>query len=419
MAQTTETQHTACGGAIIKPWKVVDIDREYGGCWLVAGDLTGDGVPELVSAQNYNENDVHYTSAVAAQRLDGSVLWRWGDPTVGRRKLHHDVACQIHDWDGNGCNDVIVAADEYLIELDGATGQEKRRIPIPAQASDCVVFADFSGVGRKTDVLVKTRYGQIWAYNQAGNLLWTVEMPGGYKTAHQPEPIDINGDGRDELMAGYAMLNPNGSVRWVFESQVTDLSRGHLDTMRVLRAGENPEDYRLVITCCGAENIAMLDGCGKAVWELPGKHFESLDIGHFIPGMPGLQIAVDIDHVPWGESYIWLLDEGGKQVGEFKTVYSRTHRAIKWDKSGLDRLAVGQPHAFYDAQGNVTAIFEMDGRDYSVQGSQGIKAIVGDMTGNGRPDLIIATDDTAFIYQNTEGPVVGGPVGTGLNFTWY
>ena len=100
--------------------------------------------------------------------------------TVGRTKLHHDVACQIYDWDGDGRNEVVLATAGFLIELDGSTGVERRRFPLPKDATDCLVFANLSGGPRATDVLVKTRYTQIWAFNREGRQLWTVENPGGY-----------------------------------------------------------------------------------------------------------------------------------------------------------------------------------------------------------------------------------------------
>ena len=169
---------------LILPWKVVPLDPDYGGLWVVAGDLDGDGIPELVSAENVNVEDVHYTSAAVAQKLDGSVLWRWGVPDAGRKKWHHDVACQIHDLDGDGANDVVLATDGYVVALDGRTGREKSRFAIPAEASDCIVFCDLEGKGRPEDVLVKDRYRRIWAYNRAGECLWNVTEPGGYRTAH-------------------------------------------------------------------------------------------------------------------------------------------------------------------------------------------------------------------------------------------
>jgi len=189
---------------LVKPWKTIALDPDYSGAWVVAGDLTGDGTVEIVSARNVDANDVHYTSAVVAQRMDGSVLWRWGNPAVGRRELHHDVPCQIHDWDGDGRNEVVLCTRGFLVELDGATGVEKRRFSLPEDATDCLVFANLSGGPRPPEVLVKTRYTRIWAFDYHGHPLWSVNHPGGYRTAHQPVPVDLDGDGRQEIMAGYA-----------------------------------------------------------------------------------------------------------------------------------------------------------------------------------------------------------------------
>ena len=50
---------------VIQPWKTIEIDPEYGGQWIVTGDIDGDGEIEIVSARNVNLNDVHYTSAVS------------------------------------------------------------------------------------------------------------------------------------------------------------------------------------------------------------------------------------------------------------------------------------------------------------------------------------------------------------------
>ena len=63
------------------------------------------------------------------------------------------------------------------------------------------------------------------------------------------------------------MLNADGSVRWTFQSSRIDLKRGHLDCIRLLRRGDKLEDVRLVLTLCGANGIAMVDGNGKTIWE--------------------------------------------------------------------------------------------------------------------------------------------------------
>jgi len=125
------------------------------------------------------------------QKLDGRVLWTLGDPTIGRRNLHHDVACQLHDWDHDGKLEVIVAGDGFIAELDGETGKERRRFAIPQDASDCITFADLAGRGWPQDVLVKTRYSQIWAYGPTGETALDGRTARGAKTAHQPVPLDL------------------------------------------------------------------------------------------------------------------------------------------------------------------------------------------------------------------------------------
>jgi hypothetical protein len=405
----------------IEPWKVVSLDAEYGGQWVVAGDVDGDGQVEIVSAENVNENDVHYTSTAAAQELDGSVLWRWGNPATGRKNWHHDVACQIHDWDGDGRNEVVLCTKGFLVELDGATGRERRRIDIADDATDCLVFCNLSGGRRPSDVLVKNRYHQIWAYGHAGNLLWTVKDPGDYRTAHQPRPIDIDGDGRDEIMAGYAMLNADGSVRWVFKSKSVEQARGHLDCCRVVRQGEKPEDFRLVLTCCGANNVALVDGTGRILWEVAGHHFESVDVGRVFAGVGGRQLVVDIDHQPLGNSPLWVLDEKGKLLGRIVTDYSRHHCLLDWTGDGVNEILVAHNGCIYDHHGRRIGVFAVPEGGPVGTGKGERSMLIGDMTGDGVRDVMIATTETVYIFKNVKGLKLDGPVrlGTERNFTLY
>lgn len=405
----------------IQPWKTIALEADFGGQWLVAGDVDGDGAVDIVSAENFNEGDVHFTSAVAAQRLDGSTIWTWGRPEIGRKTWHHDVACQIIDWDGDGRNEVVVCDESDIVEIDGATGAEKRRIPIEKGATDCIVFCDLAGKGRASDVLVKDRYENIWAYNQAGELLWHVNLPGGYRTAHQPRPMDIDGDGRDEIMAGFAMLNYDGSVRWVYESKTTDLHRGHLDCARVLKAGDTLDDVRIALTCCGANNIAVVDGRGRPIWEYAGHHFESLQLADIVPGHPGPQILVDIDHRPPGEGPLWVFDAEGNRLGQIMTRYARHHRLVDWTGDGFAEILNGDNRAIYNASGARIATLAIPGMRREDEPSFEMSILLGDCDGDGRQDAILVTPDRAFIYRNESGarPEIPPPAGTEPNVTLY
>jgi hypothetical protein len=405
------------GVPAVKPWKIVPLDSEYGGQWVVAADLDADGKVEFVACENHNAGDVHYTSTAVAHDLEGTVLWRWGDPDVGRKEWHHDVACQIHDWDGDGAVEVILATRGALVELNGQTGREKRRIRIPDEATDCITFADLTGRGRPTDVLVKDRYHNIYAHGYSGKLLWHVRDPGGYRTAHQPRPMDLDGDGRDEVAAGYAMLNADGSIRWTVESSQVDLKRGHLDCIRWVRRGERLEDVRLVLTFCGANGIAMIDGNGKTIWERTGSHFESIDIGRVIADRPGPQILVDIDHQPFGKGTLCLFDEYGVLLGRINTDYARHHHLLDWTGDGLDEIFNAHSGAVYDGKGR--RIATLTAPPAANRGERSL--LVGDFTGDGIPDVALVTTTTLYLFRNENGrkPPTAAGLGTELNLTLY
>ena len=409
-------------GRLIQPWKIVALEKDHGGRWVVAGDLDGDGQAEIVSAENFNAGDVHYTSAVAAQKLDGTVLWTWGDPAIGRKEWHHDVACQIADLDLDGRNEVIVATKGFVVRIDGKTGQDIGRFAIEEEATDCIVVCNLRGNPGPQDLLVKDRYRRIWAYDAQGNLLWTVTDPGGHRTAHQPVPLDIDGDGRDEIMAGYAMLNHDGSLRWVATSRSIDLRRGHLDCMRILRRGQRPQDWRLVLTCCGANGLLVIDGEGRTLWERTGHHFESIKIGRVFGDIPGPQIVVDIDHRPFGDSPLWILDDQGALHARITTDYSRHHALLDWTGDGLDEIVVAYDGEIYDHRGRRIATLAVPGAHKG--GRQPVEQqsiLLGDMDGDGVPDVLIVTNTAVTIYRNENGarPKRSVPLGTGPNVTLY
>ena len=405
---------------IVKPWRKVRIDPEYGGKFILAGDVDGDREVEIVAARNVNVRDDHHTSAVSVQNLDGSVLWRWGDPTIGRRDLHHDVACQIHDIDADGKPEVIVAADKEIVILEGATGKVKSRFPIPEKASDCVVFADLKGRGHRAEILVKTRYTQIWAYTASGELLWTVKKPGGYRTAHQPYPVDLDGDGREEILAGYAALNPDGSLRWTFELQAGKKNGGHADCWRVVRLAKDPKDTRLIMTMCSGDALVMTDGTGKIVWNRTGHHYESVDAGDIRPDIPGKELVVDIDHLRVPEKPLCVFSESGKCVGRYITDRTRHHALLDWNADGLQEIGSALTRRLFDGSGNrvVTFAIPEDEKAYDIQG--------GDFTGDGNDDAFVVTvkgdDFFAYIFTRKSPPPVSErvtPTGSGGNFTFY
>jgi len=392
---------------VVHPWKTIQLDPGYRGGWLVAGDLTGDGIAEIVSAKNgVPANDVHFTSSVVVHRLDGSVLWKWGNPD-SRNAIHHDVACQVYDIDNDGNNEVIVAADKRVVIFNGATGKLLRQFPIPANASDCITFCNISGRSYPSDMLVKTRYEQIWAYQLDGRQLWSVKNPGGYRTSHQPFAIDLDNDGYDEVIAGFAALNHDGSLRWKLPEAIC--KTGHADSIRLYHDSKDPADKRILLTHCGGNRLDMLDGNGKNCWSATGIHFESVFFGELDKDIPGQEIVVDIAHQTWGKAPLIILDAKGHLIGRYMTMRSRQHRLIDWFGTGEDLIFCGQTRALLDAKGNKCARFETPlppgAETPDKKETPSYMIHLADVTCNGRPDIIVSTvpGTAVWIYRNDKG----------------
>ena len=409
---------------LLYPDAGITFDPGFSGQWLVAGDLDGDGEAELVTARNTAQS----VTAMSAYKLDGTLMWTWGAEGAGDTLRTYDVPVQIYDIDGDGRNEVLYSTDGFLIVAEGVSGRERARFPLSEEleAADCITFARLSGTERTSDIIVKTRYTRIWAYTMDWSLLWEWAPPEGWLTCHHPTPVDIDSDGRDEIMAGYTMLDPDGRELWTYTSSQVDLALGHLDCCCVAQQGDSPEEVRLAVTACGANHLALLDGTGRTLWEMSGHHFESVDVGRIREASPTWDLVVDIDHRQHGDSPTWLISAAGEHIGTYTTNYSRFHPLVDIDSDGLQEIILAHARSVCDGQGIQQACFAPDADFQRVahrreqSGDPGPFALVGDMTGNGTRDIIIHTDQKALLYKNPH-PVPGEQpeIGSGINFTLY
>ena len=138
------------------------------------GDLDGDGRLDFLIVENmpfFNSNYDQITCLTAIDQ-DGHQLWQSGKPDPENAWLSYDVAVQIHDLDGDGKSEVVLAQGPWIRVLEGKTGKEKARYPVPSPEImpeetswleyrhyyrrdllpylnvDCISFADLRGTGR-------------------------------------------------------------------------------------------------------------------------------------------------------------------------------------------------------------------------------------------------------------------------------
>ncbi len=250
-AALSEFQVFAPGGApenieYVEPDLRVELDPDYQSRWVCVNDVDNDGELEYISARIYDDplfSGNHDCASIAVQEADGTILWKWGDPAKGSKALGSDLPCQVHDLENDGQLEVVAATSEYLYIFNAATGEVKNRYKMPMSeytagswASDTIIFADISGNGYPSDIMVKTRYTEVWAYTKDWKPIWYTCMPEGLKVGHYPQPIDIDNDGHDEVIVGYACIDDDGSVLWSMKEDDYPgyISRGHKDSLEVV-----------------------------------------------------------------------------------------------------------------------------------------------------------------------------------------
>ncbi len=406
---------------IVQPWRTIDLKDDYCGQWVVAGDLDGDGEIEIVSAKNVTtgdkpETDYHYTSAICAKKLDGSILWQWGNPEIGRKSYHHDLACQIYDWNGDGRNEVVIASEKSLIIFDGKTGKIIKDYLLPHTATDCIIACNLTGGTKPMDFILKDRYLQIWGMDSTGRILWkTDEKPYGYHVGHRPLPVDIDGDGKDEIFCGFFMLNSDGSLRWKISGNRNEPHRYlHMDSQVIVRKGKTPEEWLFAFTYCVGNGVGIVNGLGEIQKEALGFHYESIDAGSVFPAIATPQFVIDVDHTAPSEAIVVVLDANLELLGRLNIDYGRYHALVDWDGDGYDDIIMGDNKAIYNYKGEKICTFQMDGPGRLLQ--------TADIDGDKVKDLLLVNKniDKVYIFKNSQGkPSEDCELGTGKNFTLY
>lgn len=386
---TIETRNCA-------PLATLNIEAAGPRCKLLLGDLNGDGRMELLLVQPDNRQDVRYiphqVQCLTAYDLTGKLLWQTGKPDAGAGSQGSDYPAQIYDIDGDGKLEVLCVMDGRFHILDGSTGAVKAVHELPgAEAHDCIIIANLTGKDRPSDIILKDRYHKLWALDNQFSLLWAHEGNPG----HFPWVYDLNGDGYDEVMAGYDLLDHNGKVQWSCQ----DLD-DHADCIWV--GDVNGDGLPEVVV--GGSVTVMYDRNGKELWRYAGSiESQHIALGKFCPELPGLQVA-GLDRMVreddgkglQGRDALFLLDCEGKEIWkeDRKTPGWLTiaETLSNWETGAPDyilafRRGGGVYPSLYDGNMNVVAAFPKEG--YVVHG---------DLLGTGSELVVVYTDTEAVVY---------------------
>ena len=374
------------------------------------GDLDGDQRLDFLIVQNmpFFGSNYNQITCMTALDNDGKILWQYGKPDQDHAWLSYDVAVQIHDLDGDGMNEVLMAQGEWIKVLEGKTGIEKSRHKVPSSEIlpgetswqeykhyyrrdllpylnvDCFSFCDLRGTGRANDVIIKDRHTRLWAYTNDFRLLWTASA----NLGHFPFFHDGNKDGKDEVYIGYTKFDPSGRIVWSLDSLLGE----HSDGVCVGDFTLTGKPDRVFIG--GSDDGALLiDDNGKILKHHRVGHSQTPSVGQFRPDLPGLEFC-NINF--WGEpGMITLYDCNGDEITKFELIHSGSPvQPVNWRGDGTEFIFLTPDHSeggLVDGWGRRVVMFPDDGHP-------DLAWMVHDLTGDPRDELIVWDLESIWIY---------------------
>ncbi len=381
-------------------WRRIETPEFGTGRHVRFGDVNGDGRMEILFAQHthmLNGGDFCMLSCLTMMDLDGNILWQWGEPDRGRGVVPSDMAVQIHDVNGDGKAEVVCCRNFEICILDGATGELIHSAPTPEPGpmatwlkeddlfripGDCVSFADLRGIGRRGDIMVKDRYSNVTAYDENLNRLWRFHG----NTGHFPAPADIDGDGRDEVMIGYTMVDDDGTALWRIE--VAD----HQDAIAIAPI-DPARGEPLIALACGEGGTVVCDTKGHVLWRDLTGHVQRLTAARVREDAPGLQI---ITKTFWGNpDIICVYDAKGNMLDTMELPGGGAVLSpVNW---------TGRPPELLLTSGSLRLGGLLDGRlrrvvEFPDDGHPTLCAEALDLTGDARDEIVLWDQDELWIY---------------------
>ena len=373
------------------------------------GDLDGDGRLDILIAQQTRHGPADGFSEVGcltAMTLDGKILWQNGTPDSWNTVLTNDVAVQIHDLYGDGHNEVVYCRDFELVVADGATGKTIAKVPMPQAPldpikrtrrfervlGDAIYFCDLEGKGRPSDIIVKDRYRNIWAYDEHLKPLWHLTL----NTGHYPFAFDVDGDGKDELMVGYSLLNHDGKVLWSHEGEIQD----HADGVAILRFKDGTEP-RLI---CNAsdEGLFFADLKGRILRRYQLGHAQNVSVADYRPDLPGLEsLCITF----WGnQGIVHMFNADGETYKVFEPSNQGSMLCpVNWTgRPGEYWMLSAEPVSggLFDGWGRRVVRFPADGHP-------DLCCAALDLTGDCRDEIVVWDPYEIWIYTQSDSPKSG------------
>lgn len=293
---------------------------DHGGEELFLADLDGDGhlemlwlhSPGIFKSRLYRERfgdryrllddqDPDLFHLTATDR-EGRVLWRHGDPpaTLAAREtgtaapyFAHatDRLLTVGDLDGDGRLWILALDRDGLRVIDPRDGSLRTRVELPADNYGVVGLAKGPEGRRVVVVSVMDAGEEAWGYGNPTLFLdpraldqgglgdaRPVAHPG---SGHALPILDLDGDGRDEILLGYQLVDLDGEVVWTADGlgdDDVDPDEQHVDDVAVFA-----DETGVHFAVAGSDRLYWIDADGRVVWSLREHHPQACVVARLGP----------------------------------------------------------------------------------------------------------------------------------------
>lgn len=378
----------------------IDLTPHGGGSLITFGRFGSGASNDLLLQTNDGNQPV-----LMALTFRGELIWR-------RAQKGLVQAIKTHDVDGSGTELIAGFSEGHIVVICGADGTEIARRPYPKTgvfqgfgdtpaALDALYIAHLRKTPHASDIVVKEcdpgGGHTLWCFDEGLNLRWeaTVDQP---RHGHHISFYDFDGDGREEVCAGYHLLSPDGEVIWRIEGgrsfDVFSYGR-HADSCA---GGDFDGDGHGEIAIVGGGEGFML--CDAATGQIIAKHdvghAQGLAVANFRRDLAGLEIHVG---TRWGNYGIRAFYSAtGEHLLTFQPDFiGQQGEPVNWSGDGEEFIFIGsspQAFGFWNAFGQ--KVVPIDGLPAPV--------LLADVMGDPRDEYIAQSDNKIQIYTQDRPP---------------
>jgi len=313
----------------------------------------------LTSSANGAEKNI-------AMDIEGRVLWERNQPLYeGKVAIYRDAP--------EGHRELIKIKDDHFEIIDLSTGETVNTplFPRPIRHKLWVMptgMANHPGNVRGTDIagdlLIRYCDAETFDEDQARlmviddqfNEIWSVDsQPPGLGHTFSSQFFDVDGDGKDEVLASYQLLSSKGQTIWRMQDTINDIQNragaGHIDFAVIGNlAGDEELDPTIFVCSGGVYVVDGMTGNLRAAHHIG--HTQGGKIGNFFSDLPGLELA---GRNRWGSMGIvnfvngrgnWLNRMHPDPIGH-------PSGPVNWTGDGQELVFIGSYRGFglYDGHG--------------------------------------------------------------------